>query len=135
MGSSFLFSTVALFSSSSDSGPGSSFSHDQLNREPLWPSNYTNTTYVQRVTLLNEMRSHINSSDLVWRGHSFINDTARIVQSDSQTVAIRKGPVLSILSTVRCPCSCIHLARQKLTSLFLRACCRGELPRSTRLLV
>ena len=73
----------------------------QSNREPLWPSNYANTTDYQRITLLNDLRKHMNASELVWNGRSFQNDTMSIVQADERTVAIRKGPLLSVLTTVR----------------------------------
>lgn len=59
------------------------------------------------------MRAHLNASELLWNGKTFLNDTMSIVQTDDKTVAIRKGPILSVLTTVRASlalASCVRLS-------------------------
>jgi hypothetical protein len=74
----------------------------QSNREALWPSNYVNTTQTWQIAQLNQLRKHLEDKKITHNGLTFNQASASIVAADSKTVAIRKGPVLSMLTTV-CP--------------------------------
>lgn len=52
---------------------------------------------------MNDVRKHMNDSQLLWKGKTFNNDTMSIVQADERTIAIRKGPLLSVLTTRGAP--------------------------------
>ncbi|CED82279.1 glycoside hydrolase family 13 protein [Phaffia rhodozyma] len=68
------------------------------NREPLWTSEYANTTYRQRVAFLHEFRSLMATTGATFNGYTFENASAQILSHDQQTVAIRKGPMMSVLT-------------------------------------
>ena len=71
---------------------------DPSNREALWPSGYANTTQVQHIATLNTVRDWLNSSQATHNGLTFNAAAAQILDHDDKAIAIRKGPLLSILT-------------------------------------
>jgi len=71
---------------------------DPYNRNALWPSNYTNTTTYQRMATLNEVRSSIIANNTEHNGESYMDARSQIIASSQYDVAIRKGPVLAVLT-------------------------------------
>lgn len=72
--------------------------YDPLNREALWPSNYTNGTTYQRLTKLNQLRTALINNGTLYQGKSYIDSHATILASTDYDVAFRKGPVLAVLT-------------------------------------
>ncbi|CAK5279384.1 unnamed protein product [Mycena citricolor] len=70
---------------------------DPYNREPLWPSNYTNTTALQLITSLNQMRNYlVNTSD-------WATQKMNVLASDSNGIAFQKGHAVVILTNIGSP--------------------------------
>ncbi|KAI0085427.1 alpha-amylase [Irpex rosettiformis] len=77
---------------------GFSGSADPWNREPLWPSNYTNTTTYELIGKLNGLRNYlINSTD------SFLSSDVQVLSSSDIGISIMKGPVISVLTNIGSP--------------------------------
>jgi alpha-amylase len=74
---------------------------DPYNRAALWPSEYANTTTYNRITRLNTIRHALITNSTAFNGTNFHDATAQIVGSSATDVAIRRGPVLAILTNVR----------------------------------
>lgn len=70
----------------------------QSNREALWPSNYANTSTVQQIGTLNTVRKWLNETNATHNGLTFNGAAAQILSHDDKALAIRKGPLLSILT-------------------------------------
>jgi alpha-amylase len=75
---------------------------DPYNRAALWPSNYTNTSTYQHIARLNKVRKAVIANNTMFNGQSFLNSTSKIIASTATDVAIRKGPLLAVLTNVRC---------------------------------
>lgn len=75
--------------------------HDPENRNALWPYNYTNTTTYQRMGRLNEIRTALINNNTQYDGVSYMDSRSEIIASSDYDVAIRKGPLLAVLTNVR----------------------------------
>lgn len=73
---------------------------DPYNRNAIWAYNYTNTTTYQRMGRLNEVRSALISNSTEYNGQTFMDARSDIIASSDYDVAIRKGPVLAVLTNV-----------------------------------
>ncbi|GFZ44160.1 1,4-alpha-D-glucan glucanohydrolase 1 [Saitozyma sp. JCM 24511] len=71
---------------------------DPYNRAALWPSNYTNTSTYQHIARLNKVRKAVIANNTLFNGQSFLNSTSKIIASTATDVAIRKGPLLAVLT-------------------------------------
>lgn len=73
-------------------------SADPWNREPLWPSKYDNTTAAyQLIQKLNMVRNHlVNTSD-------WATEKTSVLTTAPEGIAILKGNVLSVLTTIGSP--------------------------------
>lgn len=78
---------------------------DPYNREPLWPSKYDNSSSTYHlIQKLNQLRNHlVNSSD-------WATQPATILTTSPQGIALMKGPVLSMLTTIGSPPQPVSLA-------------------------
>ena len=86
---------------------------DPYNREALWPSNYTNTSTYTHIAKLNSIRHALISNNTLFSGQNFLDSTAKIVESTATDVAIRKGPLLAVLTNVSPPSSETALMEQR----------------------
>jgi len=75
--------------------------HDPENRQALWPSNYANTTSYQRIKKLNQVRHALISNGTTFEGKNFLDYQTKIIAHSDYDVAIRKGPLLAVLTNVR----------------------------------
>ncbi|KAK7023885.1 Not1-domain-containing protein [Favolaschia claudopus] len=76
---------------------GFSGNADPYNREPLWSSNYTNTTSYQLMTTLNKLRTFmINTTD-------WATQKPNVLASNKNGIAFQKGEVVSILTNIGSP--------------------------------
>jgi len=76
---------------------GFSGNADPYNREPLWPSNYTNTTSYQLMTTLNQLRNFmINTTD-------WATQKVNVFTSNKNGIAFQKGEVVTILTNIGAP--------------------------------
>jgi alpha-amylase len=71
---------------------------DPYNRNALWPSNYINTTTYQRMGQLNEVRSALIANNTQFNGTNFMDARSQVIASSEYDVAIRKGPLLAVLT-------------------------------------
>ncbi|KAJ7093161.1 glycoside hydrolase family 13 protein [Mycena epipterygia] len=70
---------------------------DPYNREPLWPSNYTNTSSYQLISTLNQLRNFmINTTD-------WATQNTNVLTSDNHGLAFQKGEVVTILTNIGAP--------------------------------
>lgn len=74
---------------------------DPYNRNALWPSNYTNTTTYQRMGRLNEVRHSLIANNTQFNGSNYMDSRSEVLASSDYDVAIRKGPLLAVLTNVR----------------------------------
>jgi alpha-amylase len=85
------------------SGQEQDFSHgagDPYNRQALWPSNYANTTTYNRIGRLNKLRQGLIANNTMFEGKNYLNSTSKVIASSNYDVAIRKGPIVAIMSNV-----------------------------------
>ncbi|KAJ7756824.1 alpha-amylase [Mycena maculata] len=76
---------------------GFSGNADPYNREPLWPSNYTNTSSYQLMTTLNQLRNFlVNTTD--WATQSM-----DVITSNDHGLAFQKGNIVTILTNIGAP--------------------------------
>lgn len=73
---------------------------DPYNRQALWPSTYTNTSTYTHLGKLNTIRSAVISNGTTFEGKTFLQYQSKIVASTAMDVAIRKGPLLAVLTNV-----------------------------------
>ncbi|KAJ3528036.1 hypothetical protein NM688_g8046 [Phlebia brevispora] len=73
-------------------------SADPMNREPLWPSNYTNTTTYQFMTKLNYLRNFLINSTNDW-----LTSEMKILTTTNTGMAWIKGGVISIVTNIGSP--------------------------------
>jgi alpha-amylase len=71
---------------------------DPYNRNALWPSNYTNTTTSQRIATLNQVRSSLIANGTEFNGETFMQARSQVIAHSDTDVAIRKGPLLAVLT-------------------------------------
>ncbi|KAI0646787.1 alpha-amylase [Trametes meyenii] len=71
---------------------------DPMNREPLWPSKYANTTSYQLITKLNQLRNFmINSTD------DWVTSQIQVLNQSPEAIAFMKGKVLTVLTNIGSP--------------------------------
>ncbi|TFK46032.1 alpha-amylase [Heliocybe sulcata] len=71
---------------------------DPYNREPLWPSKYTNTTAYQIITTLNKLRNFlVNGTD------DWLHSEAQLLTTAPHGISVMKGNVVSILTNIGSP--------------------------------
>ncbi|KAJ7168123.1 alpha-amylase [Mycena crocata] len=76
---------------------GFSGASDPYNREPLWPSNYTNTSSYQLISTLNKMRNFlVNTTD-------WATQDTNVLASNNNGVAFKKGEIITILTNIGAP--------------------------------
>jgi len=76
---------------------GFSGAADPYNREPLWPSNYTNTSSYQLMSTLNQLRNFlVNTTD-------WATQKTNVLTSDKNGIAFQKGEVVTILTNIGAP--------------------------------
>lgn len=75
--------------------------NDPYNRGALWPSKYANTTTYNRIARLNAIRTAVITNGTVFNGTNFMQATSHITASTANDVAIRRGPLLAVLTNVR----------------------------------
>nr|WVH01977.1 alpha-amylase [Naematelia aurantialba] len=71
---------------------------DPYNRQALWPSEYANTSTYNRIAKLNAIRQAVISNATTFDGKTFLDSPAKILANTSTDVAIRKGPLLAVLT-------------------------------------
>ena len=71
---------------------------DPYNRQALWPSKYTNTSTYERIKKINNARQAIIANGTQFEGKSYLDYQAKIIASTNYDVAIRKGPLLAMLT-------------------------------------
>lgn len=72
--------------------------NDPYNRAALWPLGYENTTTLQRVTRLNKIRQGLITKNIQFNGQTYLDSRSQILANTTYDVAIRKGPILMILT-------------------------------------
>ncbi|KAJ6618289.1 glycoside hydrolase superfamily [Mycena sp. CBHHK59/15] len=76
---------------------GFSGSADPYNREPLWPSNYTNTSSYQLISTLNQLRNFlVNTTD-------WATQDTQVLTHDNNGLAFKKGDVVTVLTSIGAP--------------------------------
>ncbi|KAJ6606573.1 glycoside hydrolase family 13 protein [Mycena vulgaris] len=76
---------------------GFSGAADPYNREPLWLSNYTNTSSYQLISTLNHLRSFlINTTD-------WATQKINVLTSNNNGIAFQKGEVVTVLTNIGAP--------------------------------
>lgn len=73
---------------------------DPYNRAALWPSKYANTTTYNRIARLNTVRTAVINNGTAFNGTNFMQATSRIITNTANDVAIRRGPLLAVLTNV-----------------------------------
>jgi len=71
---------------------------DPMNREPLWPSGYQNTTAYQIITTLNKLRNYMIKSSPDW-----LTSPSEVISTTPVGISIMKGSVVSIMTTIGSP--------------------------------
>ncbi|KAJ7470351.1 glycoside hydrolase family 13 protein, partial [Mycena latifolia] len=70
---------------------------DPYNREPLWPSNYTNTSSYQLISTLNQLRNFlVNTTD-------WATQDIDVLESNEHGIAFQKGEVVTVLTNIGSP--------------------------------
>ncbi|KAI0665092.1 alpha-amylase [Cubamyces menziesii] len=78
---------------------------DPMNREPLWPSKYANTTTYQLITKLNQLRNHlINTTD------DWVTTQVQVLSETKEAIAFMKGDVITILTNIGSPPANVSIA-------------------------
>ncbi|OSD02788.1 glycoside hydrolase family 13 protein [Trametes coccinea BRFM310] len=78
---------------------------DPMNREPLWPSKYANTTTYQLATTLNKLRNHLINATEDW-----LTSQVQVLSSTQEAIAFMKGDVVTILTNVGSPPANVTIA-------------------------
>ncbi|KIJ69594.1 glycoside hydrolase family 13 protein [Hydnomerulius pinastri MD-312] len=76
---------------------GFSGNADPWNREPLWTSNYANTTTYQLMSTLNQFRNFLVNTT------NWVNSSVEVLTVTDNGIAIIKGDVVSVLTNVGSP--------------------------------
>lgn len=71
---------------------------DPMNREPLWPSGYQNTTAYQIITALNKFRNYVIRSSPEW-----LTSPSEVISTSPVGIALLKGNVVSVMTTIGSP--------------------------------
>ncbi|KDQ60585.1 glycoside hydrolase family 13 protein [Jaapia argillacea MUCL 33604] len=77
---------------------GFSGGSDPYNREPLWPSNYANSTGYQLVTTLNQLRNFLVNGTTGW-----LTSPVQVLTTSPNGISIMKGNVVSVLTNIGSP--------------------------------
>lgn len=78
---------------------------DPYNRNALWPYGYANTSTYWHIAQLNQVRHALISNGTKFEDKTFLDNPSKIIASTNSDVAIRKGPLLAVLTNVSCPTS------------------------------
>lgn len=76
---------------------------DPYNRNALWADghgNYGNSTTYQRVKTLNKLRHSLIANGTTFDGKTFLQAPTTVVAQTATDLAVRKGPVLTVLTNV-----------------------------------
>lgn len=84
---------------------GFSGNADPWNREPLWPSNYANTTTYNLISKLNQLRNHLINSTADW-----VTTQVEVLSQTDQGIAFSKGDVVTILTNIGSPPQNVSIA-------------------------
>jgi alpha-amylase len=77
---------------------------DPYNREPMWPSKYeTSTAAYGLITKLNQLRNHLVATS------DWAAQPAQVLTTSPEGIALMKGPVLSMLTTIGSPPQAVAL--------------------------
>ena len=106
----FITADAGFSGQEQDFGDGAA---DPYNRQALWPSNYTNTSTYHHIASLNQIRHTLISNGTQFEGKSFLDYQSKIVASSQYDVAIRKGPLLAVLTNVSLSTASLILAYLK----------------------
>jgi len=71
---------------------------DPMNREPLWPSGYKNTSTYQLITTLNKFRNFLVKNYPDW-----VTSPSEVISTSPVGISILKGNVVSIMTTIGSP--------------------------------
>ncbi|RPD65845.1 alpha-amylase [Lentinus tigrinus ALCF2SS1-7] len=77
---------------------GFSGNADPYNREPLWPSNYQNTTSYAMITKLNQLRNFMINSTSDW-----ITTPMEVLNTTPQGIVFSKGDITTVLTNIGSP--------------------------------
>ncbi|KAF7311634.1 Not1-domain-containing protein [Mycena kentingensis (nom. inval.)] len=69
----------------------------QYNREPLWLSNYTNTTTYQLISTLNQLRHFLVDTK------DWITQSTEVLAYTDHSIAFQKGPITTVLTNIGAP--------------------------------
>lgn len=75
----------------------------QYNRNALWAEghgNYQNSTTYERIKTLNLLRHTLIANGTQYQGKTFLQSPTAVITETANDVAIRKGPVVSVLTNV-----------------------------------
>ncbi|KAJ6626402.1 alpha-amylase [Mycena sp. CBHHK59/15] len=79
-------------------------SSDPYNREPLWPSNYNDTSSYQLISTLNQLRTFLtNTTD-------WASQDTKVLATDNHSLAFQKGDVITILTNIGTPSQNLNIA-------------------------
>ncbi|KAI0798094.1 alpha-amylase [Abortiporus biennis] len=80
-------------------------SADPWNREPLWTSNYTNSSAYEMIASLNQFRNFLINSTSDW-----LQSRTDVLTTSDVGIAIQKGDVISILTNIGSPPQNVSMA-------------------------
>lgn len=75
----------------------------KYNRNALWAEghgNYKNSTTYERIKTLNLLRHTLITNGTQYQGKTFLQSPTTVITETANDVAIRKGPVVSVLTNV-----------------------------------
>ncbi|KAJ3737415.1 glycoside hydrolase family 13 protein [Lentinula guzmanii] len=75
---------------------------DPLNREPLWPSNYTKTDAYKFIQMLNQFRNYLVNSTAS-TSNPWTTAETQVLTASQYGIAIMKGDVITVLTNVGSP--------------------------------
>ncbi|KAH9901106.1 alpha-amylase [Cubamyces lactineus] len=78
---------------------------DPMNREPLWPSKYANTTTYQLITKLNQLRNHLINTTEDW-----VTTQVQVLSETKEAIAFMKGDVITVLTNIGSPPANVSIA-------------------------
>ncbi|KAF8502450.1 alpha-amylase [Gautieria morchelliformis] len=76
---------------------------DPWNREPLWPTNYANTSTYTMIATLNKLRNFLTNGTDSWT-----TSQAEVLTMTSNELAIMKGDVISVMTNIGSPCGSFY---------------------------
>ncbi|KAF7800248.1 hypothetical protein EIP86_011495 [Pleurotus ostreatoroseus] len=89
---------------------GFSGAADPMNREPLWPSNYTNTSTYQFMTKLNNLRNFLINSTTTTS--DWLTSEMKVLTTTNSGMAFMKGDVITVVTNIGSPPQNVSIAVQ-----------------------